>query len=867
MPRFTPLFRLFVLAALVALLSRASVTAQDAKSVKDDATANIKKIREGVASGKFTDDKMKEQTNPNLSRLRIEKFEIADKDVKVYGTFLDTGVAPKAGVDSPTFAAVRADAEKLIRAAVKTGEVQFDWTEVQRIGAPVDGAGKPQNEKAARLPHLVVQEAANKAGAAGNSAADRLVVTGARFNAAGEVVLGVMRDASDAEVEKWLNASVKEALKGHAVATFEGKPAAPSWENAKESAGLKWTASAKAIQAVLAGARPTEDLKPNEAKGMHRLFVSRAYSTPPAKPDEATGWDRMEFRVEGFRSGTAALFETGKGKEGEIEGKVRALITPVWKKMTRGTVAEEYQINTEDLLSPLKEPVLVLQQAVSANRALDGVRVDPGFEFDETGKLLLGGLQPELNKEALETLEAVVRKALTAHSADKGHSEETAQKYKLLAAQPVSVAGMSAVPINQVRKDLHDWAMRNKDDVRLRRLYFVLDANALAGQHYAVAKNGAGLVLVYQATSEADLKAVEDEFERIFVRHFPKGVPAPKAGDEPSLKAVEPPKAGAKDKEPPLPGLTAHVRAIVTANKNAPPEKNPWYGVFIERGYFDENDRYTIRGAVDTAEQNEALRKLLDQLSGEAKWKGYFTNQDGAAQPAEPPKLEVIPMGEMLTRIRRVTPAHPEFDGVRVEGAYYSTDADREALLVFQVHAVGEKNDKITPEMVARFADLLVDHPRYRNRVTRPDQPRDPRAPRAWPKLSFKKVSGPEYPGEWIGSFSVGFGAELLANGEMEKAKKWLDVGLLHYPNISGVWFLSAYYNHLQGDSELVARDLKRVIDLEVLTFDGDKQRRARYESAKDLQGPKRITLEHSWLIRYREVKDGAKPITLVTKP
>ncbi|MBN9119588.1 MAG: hypothetical protein J0I06_10605 [Planctomycetes bacterium] len=733
-------------------------------------------------------------------------------------------------------------------------------------GPPSNGSAPSTaraSPKGPRLPHLIVQEEANRAGAAGAAAADRVVAIGARFGPSGEVILTVLREEKDAALDKWLDENVKAVLKDPVLGTFEGKPAGVAWETAKGTAALKWSASAKAIQAVLAN---------GPEKAFRRLFVSRAYCAPPADPDAVLGWDRLEFRVEGFRSGAAPLLDVPDPNQ--IEPKVRAQITPVWTGMTKGTPAEQYQIDCTDLLRPLNEPVAELQSAVSANRALDGVRVDPGFEFDADGKLLLAGIQPEFGAAARETLEGVVRKALAAYSGDKRHNEQTAQKYKILAAQPVSAAGMTPLPIGQVRKDLHDWAMSNKDDIRLRRLYFVLDPKSLEPQHYAVAKNGAGLVLVYQATSAADLRAVEAEFARAFARHFPQGMPAPKvavgapapAGDVPP-KTAEPPK-DPKDplagKEPLLPGLTAELRRIMAADQKT------WYGVLIERGYFDDQDRYTLSGVVDRKEQNAELFKLLTRLKGEEKWKQYFRDQDGAEQAVQVPKLEPIPMDEMLERVKRVTLAYPDFDGVRIESAFY----DANLYLTFKAHAVG----RVTPEIVGKLADLLVRDPRYTRRVVKPEQPTDPRAPRRPPQVRIMQMAGPAHADDQVANFSLGFGAKLLANAKASKedkakARAWLDVALLHYPNESAVWFLDAYYHFINEDEseadrrELVKRDLYRMIDLEgPLAFNGPAQRKRRYEAAKEFQGSARNDLEALWLDCFREVKDGARPITLAGK-
>ena len=132
--------------------------------------------------------------------------------------------------------------------------------------------------------------------------------------------------------------------------------------------------------------------------------------------------------------------------------------------------------------------------------------------------------------------------------------------------------------------------------------------------------------------------------------------------------------------------------------------------------------------------------------------------------------------------------------------------------------------------------------------------------------MRIVQISGPAYSDDQVAEFSLGYGAELLAKGEMAKAKEWLDVGLLHYPNVSAVWFLSAYYNFLKDDSELVARDLQRVIELEgTLYFNGPAQRKRRL---RDREGPARHEAQFGWKTlgssASREVKDGAKPITLM---
>ena len=48
-----------------------------------------------------------------------------------------------------------------------------------------------------------------------------------------------------------------------------------------------------------------------------------------------------------------------------------------------------------------------------------------------------------------------------------------------------------------------------------------------------------------------------------------------------------------------------------------------------------------------------------------------------------------------------------------------------------------------------------------------------------------------------------GLAEQAAAKKDLPKAREWLDVGLLHYPDDTALWFLSAYYHHVTGDKEL----------------------------------------------------------------
>jgi hypothetical protein len=271
--------------------------------------------------------------------------------------------------------------------------------------------------------------------------------------------------------------------------------------------------------------------------------------------------------------------------------------------------------------------------------------------------------------------------------------------------------------------------------------------------------------------------------------------------------------------------------------------------VLIERGYFDNAGRYNLRGVVDNKKQNAELAELIESYAGDADFKAYFIPP---RPKGEPLTLDVIPMAELMERVQRVAPAYPVFDGVQIRSAFYDKDAN----LVFGAHVVGKPN---LNEGRAVLAKLVAEHPVYARRLAPSQNARDP-------KLKIEVLPPDPAPADdQLAGFSIGYAAAALADGDLDKAKKWIDTGLLHYPDESAAWFLSAYYNHLRGDPELVRRDLYRVIDIEGrLEFNGPFMRKRRYEAATKLQGPKRDELEGTWLGYFREVKDQPKTMTLV---
>lgn len=776
-------FSLPALAALVLALAPLSARAQDAKKAAADLQNQYGDIQKQLATG--TD---------HQKRLRLDTFAADGDTVKVTGVFLDTPAAK--GDDPVPFEQVTDELFKALRERLKMAELKFDGSGIKRLAPD-------------QHPHVLVQAAANAAAAAGDAEADRAVYTDTHFTASGGVnVVGFKAKAGN--VYGWMSKLPKTFLSDHPAYKRPNGTGAIAY-NLKD---VDWTVGAADLQKLFAASGKADGTPEDKNKlALRRLFVERAYFvyqiTKPGEKDVSVG---LRFRVEGLRVG-------------EDEVKVE-WAQDAANPLVAGLLGRPVPADYAALVSgALEEPTKAFRAAVAAKPALDGVRIDPGFTFGSTGELQLAGLQPGLPEMAQLELAAIIRAGFSAH----GKGKPLAAKFDKLAARPISFRAMTVVPTAKLMADMRAWTVATKDDLKLQRLYFPDDLAAVQKKYFV---ESGGLVLLYRPSNAADAKDVEAEFKRLLKVHLETGVP----GGAPAPAA--PPGA---DKEAPLPSLTAHLR------KEMATDQKKWNGVLIERGYFDEQNRYTVRGVVDVAAQNEQLAGLIDGLKADPKWADYFD-----PSPVKP-ALDVIPMSELLDRVKRVTPAYGTFDGVRIESARYDANVN----LIFDAHIVGQLDRDAAPLL----AKLLRDNPKFKRRAPADKQVRIVRA------------AGPGYSDDQVADFSMALGAKLLSKAgaskaDGDKAKAWLDVAVLHYPNEAGVWFLSAYYNFaVVKDEELARRDLYRMIALEgPLAFNGPAQRKRRYETARDLQGTVRTDLEALWLECFREVKDGGKPITMTPK-
>lgn len=625
-------------------------------------------------------------------------------------------------------------------------------------------------------PHALLQLAATAAGAT-EPAADRIKLDGSRFAADGALVVAGLRAKDDATA-KWLAAATAKHLAKHpAVKVVNSKPLVTD-----EVKAVDWKLAPTDVQKLFAASAdaPTRRLRAD------RVYF--AYDVD--NPDPAARWGTLNLTLAGVRLGEDAV---------DAEA-IPALLRTHWPELFAGS--PKVLVDAKPLLGPgIPEPAAKLQAAVAATPSLDGVRIDPGAEFGPAGELMLAGLQPGLTAAGEKELAATYRAVLKAFI-DKG--DEAAKRYAALATGGVSAARLKPVPTGKLLAELREWAADTADDVRPTRLYFAADR---------------GLKLQAKTVTKLDGAKLAKRFAELAAKYLPADPPAP----EPPVPAA--------DLSTFTAGLTAHLKQVVTADTD-------FKYVLIERGSFDADDRYTLRGVADSAAQNDKLATLLAALKAEPRWADYF------APAPNPPALAVIPMRDLLDRVRRVTPAYPAFDGVRITDATYDADGN----LIFAANVAGKPD----PAAAALLAKLLRDSPAYRRRAPADKQ------------VKIARTGGAATTDRQAGQFSVAYGAKLLAGSDEKEAKAWIDSAILHYPNEAGVWFLSAYYNYAKGDTELVRRDLYRMIDLEgPLAFNGPAQRRRRYEDAKDLQGKARTELEALWLDYFREVKDGAKRMTM----
>ncbi|MBA4186796.1 MAG: hypothetical protein C0467_02135 [Planctomycetaceae bacterium] len=846
----------FALAAI--MLANGPMRAQDAP----DGTAVLEKVKDGAG---LTKVKEKLAADAVGSRFRVEGFALNDdKALKVTGVALVPG-----GTDEE-----RTEAEKAIRNKVIAA--------VQEVAGAKEFKDFEFTDKSARgdkLPHLLLQKAANEAGKA-DRAADELKLADSKFDAKGKLVIVGIR-GRDPKTLKWLEEALPKVLAENPAATDAAGKVAVTLDVASVKDGTEWPLAPAAVQKALNGSR---------------IRVDRAFLVAtPAKLDEtnATG-TAWAYALSGIVIGN------DKPDAKAIEaGMAKAFAAAGWPALKDGDL--EALTNADNRVP---DPGAFFQKAVAEKPALDGVRIDSRTEFGPDGKLVLTGLQPGLDDKQLAELTTTVRDVLkklsTGTDANPG--------FKKLAELGVSIDKLEKVKVRELHADLRKWATENLDDVRLSRLYFdeqsklVLTCeapdDAVKGiVEKQLTERAAKIIPGLKAAEpmmpvgepkepekkepekkEPEKKEPEKKEEPKEPKKDPEDKKDPKEPEkkepkEPEKKEPEKKEPEKKEEKEPTTFIVARVQAEAPKAGGAGPEvqftkfkggltrflqqvvvdpKNKqWESLLIERGYFNADNEYTVRGVANSEEQRKAFSAYLDSLKSDPEWAPYFS-----PKPHATPDLVVVPMGKLVERAQRVMPAYSTFDGIRVVSArylYVDDKVDPGQKLVFEAHVVGRPNITAASDLSKLIA---ADRNFYGRRLprTRGGQERT---------IEIRAVPEDVVPSDQVGNFTEGYGALALLKGDMAKAREWADAGVLHTPHLSSVWYLSAYYNFLKGDKELVRRDLYRVLQIEdPVEFDGPYQRKRRYRVAKDLQGEKRDQMEKIWLVLWKEYKDGGQPIT-----
>ena len=243
------------------------------------------------------------------------------------------------------------------------------------------------------------------------------------------------------------------------------------------------------------------------------------------------------------------------------------------RKALKATGSLPYGI--EEKLEQFPNPRLELQTRVSADPALDGVRIDD-VAFGPDGAIALSGLR--VNARA-----ALVPARLRSGPPRTGPPARRRRP----GLGPLS--GMTELPTDRLLRDLRAWSAAKGDgEVCLERAYFVLEGDAgspvvLRIQGFCNAHHRAEVVaeLSRWAEGHAVVKRLEEA-------HKPGG----------SLHVW-------------VLALTPKTVSLVTALRRLVPHDPTLDGVRIDRGSYDERSVFVLTGLQDHAGQAETLVPLL----------------------------------------------------------------------------------------------------------------------------------------------------------------------------------------------------------------------------------------------------------------
>jgi len=479
-----------------------------------------------------------------------------------------------------------------------------------------------------------------------------------------------------------------------------------------------------------------------------------------------------------------------------------------WEGMPQLTIDASATLGPKTNRVPEKELVNKLRQYVAKRKDLDGVRIDEKMSFDGAGRLVLQGIVPVNDVKFAEQLAAAVKEGTEEAGSVENHKELA---FARTTAKGVSSGKMREIQTRKLLAEVREWACTNVDDLLLSRLYFKPDE-----------KGDVKLSLVGRYAEAGTNTQALEEFRRASRGYFDN--------DEATLKTL----AIGMD---PFPGLTAHLRALVLADQKT------WAGVLVERGCFEENGKYTVRGVADTQGQREKMTQVLDEEKANPRWDGYSLKDPGYSV-----RLDVVPMQPMLDRLKRVAPGYAGFDHLELTKVAQQPKGG----LTFSADSF-EPSDS---EWAGKTAKWLLDmHPDWKRRS------------KGGVKIEAARKADQSAESSWL---APALAAEAMAQGNLPKARLYIDSAVRHHPGSSGTWYLSALYHSHTGDRELVRRDMYRVIQIEkeLVPTGGafrDDERERRYGIAEKIgPGDTRSSAELMEVALRREMRDGRKQIQLI---
>jgi hypothetical protein len=503
---------------------------------------------------------------------------------------------------------------------------------------------------------------------------------------------------------------------------------------------------------------------------------------------------------------------------------------PILDEHIRGNIAID--------IKPIPPQDMELHDQIEAAPALDGVWLDKGATFNADGKLILVGRWrgPKQEKDLQKLIDA--------------HFDKKTLRPNL---RGIVYDQLDVVPTEQILEDLKRWvAQTKKEDIRPDRLYF----------------DKAGILHVFlgnKTSEDTNVEALKDELRRL-IKLLPEKQRSLKVALEFSSAApaiafvvlLENVQA-----EPVRP-LARHLREKVVT-----PGDPRWDGVLIERGYYGVDGKYNIEGLVDHPKQIEMLEQTLKKLADTFEW-------SAALNKGWKLSLREMPLRPMLKAIRDGMTEYADFDRLKLEDrAYHGPDKK----LVLSVFSTGADKDKAA----ARFAQLLLAHPDWRERVTawwldpevdakkrearKPEVglaitavPVDTKAARLAANRAFTALTDnlPDYvndPGQgapllhqpiyvygcgcwgWtpiIVAYAQGDSKGVLppktldqfpSRAVLAKCIDYLDVALFHAPEDSASWYLRAACHLAAGNEAVALRDLRRMNDVEMQDPDAQTDR------------------------------------------